>query len=150
MERKRGIREGFLVLDFSCKLPLVQPALLLSALPCAAQGTLFSLEPLEAPGCACNKTPCPLRGPSTSLHSSDNSLPVLLTLASFPCSFQNFLCNRQPSLAILLWHPIPSRVVCWALRFVPDLATAFSQVGGYKGVRCPADPLGVDAGVKAI
>ena len=76
--------------------------------PPAAQATLFSLEPLEAPSCARNKTPCSLHGPSTSLHSSDNnSLPVLLTSASFPCSFQSFLCTKLRSLAILLWHRIP-------------------------------------------
>lgn len=49
--------------------------------PPAVQGTLFGLE---APSCARNKTPCLLHGPSTSLHSSDNSSPVLLTLAAFP------------------------------------------------------------------
>lgn len=49
--------------------------------PPAAQGTLFGLE---APSCARNKTLCPLCGPSTSLHSSDNSSPVPLTLAAFP------------------------------------------------------------------
>lgn len=124
-KRQRGIQAGFLVLDFSCKLPLVQPASVLSALPPCGQGTLFSLEPLEAPGCARNKTPCPLHDPSTSLHSSDNSLPVLLTLAPFPCSFQRFPCTRQLSLAILLWHPILSRVVCSPPHFMPDLTTAF-------------------------
>lgn len=104
---------------------------------------MFSLEPLEAPGCACSKIPCPLRGPSTSLYSSDNISPVLLTLATIPCSFQSFLCTRQlkvghPALAS---HP---RAVCWAPCFTPDLTTAFGppRLGNKRRVRYPADPLG--------
>lgn len=69
--------------------------------PPAVQGTLFGLE---APGCAHNKTQCLLRAPSTSLHSSDNSLPVPLTLAAFPS-----LCQAADlGHGALLSHPIAS------------------------------------------
>lgn len=115
--------------------------------PPAVQGTLFNLEPLKVPGCARNKTPCPHCGPSTSLHSSDNSLPVLPTLASLPCSFRSFLCTRQLSLAILLWHHIPSLgcLLGTVLHARPCHSFQSPKVG-IQGGEMPSSPLGVDAG----
>lgn len=135
MERKRGLRGRGVVFGF--QLPSSAHPTSLSLVSTAPLKTLFSLEPLEAPGCACNKTPCLLLGPSTSLHSSDNSSPVLLTLASFPCSFQSFLCTRQLSLAILLWHPIPPQAcpLGTALHARPRHGFRSPKVGGYKGVK---------------
>lgn len=110
--------------------------------PPAALGTLFGLE---APGCARNKTPCPLRGPSTSLHSSDNSSPVLLTLAAFP---KFWLLPKSPlhqaaDLGRPAWlsHPIVSRPGLSAGHRAPRRTFWAPELGTRRG-EVPGRPFG--------
>lgn len=141
--QEKGDPGGGFVLGFQLQSPARPTSLgLVSAALLWRWGLCLAWKP---PGCARNKTPCPLRGPSTSLHSSDNSSPVLLTLAAFP---KFWLLPKSPlhqaaDLGRPAWlsHPIVSRPGLSAGHRAPRRTFWAPELGTRRG-EVPVRPFG--------